>query len=1057
MRKVFFSALGWLIAFSLLLAPVQPGAHAAAAQTPPSGRELREVPQEVKDAFQGGMTVEEFLSRYSGPIPAALWNVVDEPVSVIVEMEKPALTKRMAAGGTGTPMRSTEQKQYTDMLRRAQAPLVAAVQARGGVVLGQYTRVYNGVLVRISAREINALRQIAGVKAVHRAPRHKIDLTASVPLIGAPNVWNSVPTGYNGSGVRIAVIDTGIDYTHASFGGPGTPSAYAGNNPRIVEAGSFPTAKVIGGYDFAGTNYDAGSPTAAIPVPDPDPLDENGHGTHVASIAAGLEVKDGSAVLVGSGVAPGASLYALKVFGASGSTDLVINALEWAMDPNGDGDLSDRVDVINMSLGSVWGVASAEDPEQVALNLISALGTVVVTSAGNEGNSAYITGAPAVADAAISVAATTSGSITLPVIHYNSGTQQVPYQPANPFEPAVTATLVDVDAVDGDIATGELCSTGGVTAGALVNAVALIQRGGCLFEDKINNAATLGARGAIIYNQATVPDEFVSMSTGSATLPAGHTLRSYGLILKSYHNTEVTVGPDSQPMTFPSGSADIPASFTSRGPRGYDSKLKPELSAPGVSIYAAAMGSGRSGVSMSGTSMAAPHVAGAAALIRQAHPGWNPEKVKAALMSTAVDVGGEVPLTGAGRVNVEAAVFTTALAMGDLNLVSLNWGLVQVGETTSTYVVPEARQVRLENLDAAPHTYNISVAFGDVGMTGAVLGVPGSVTVPAGSTVGVPVTLTLNPALLPVAFDASMEEYYGFITFTPQDGGNAVRLPFYFVPRPYSTLGEAPGASKTVSVVNNTPAQVTYTNTGPVTADLWAWPALVVDANEPEVNDMADLRAVGMDYAFTSGTYGDILGVAIAKWGALHTLQPYFDETDLALDANRDGTTDYVLWNFNYGWVLGGDETNDWAVLLTDLTLSPGQPNIFLASPYAIYGDFNSGLSEWYVPVDWIPLSSSAFRYQFFSFDSSGAMDSTPAGVFDYVRFPFAWNLSNLSPAAGGTTTLEVGLNDAAGFWLARPKGMLVVDYNGKPGTGQAIVVPLGVEFFTRYLPFIGR
>jgi len=1056
MRKIFLPAVSWLIVFSLFLAPLGFRAHVVSAQTPP-GRELREVPREVVEAFKDGMTVEEFLSRYDGPIPAALWNVVDEPVSVIVEMEKPALSKRMAAGGTGTPMRSTEQKQYAAGLKQAQAPLVAAVQARGGSVLGQYTRVYNGVLVRINAREINALRQIAGVKAVHRAPRHKIDLTASVPLIGAPNVWNAVPAGYNGSGVRIAVIDTGIDYTHASFGGPGTPSAYAGNNPRVVEAGSFPTAKVIGGYDFAGTNYDASNPMAAIPVPDPDPLDENGHGTHVASIAAGLEVKDGSNVLVGAGVAPGASLIALKVFGASGSTDLVINALEWAMDPNGDGDLSDRVDVINMSLGSVWGIASSDDPEQVALNLISSLGTVVVASAGNEGNSSYITGSPAVADAAISVAATTTGSMTMPRIQYNGGAGQVPYQPGNPFEPALTATLIDVDAVDGDSATGELCAPGGVSSGALSGAVALIQRGGCTFEEKINNAAALGASGAIIYNQAGVSNEFISMVTGTATLPAGHTLRSYGLILKGYHSTVVTMGPDSQLVVFPSGSPDVPASFTSRGPRGYDSKLKPELSAPGVSIFAAAMGSGKSGISMSGTSMAAPHVTGAAALIRQAHPGWNPEKVKAALMSTAVDAGGEVPLTGAGRVDAEAAVFTKTLATGDPDLVSLNWGLVPVGEATSAYVAPEARQVRLENLDTAAHTYDISVQFSRPQMTGATLGVPGSVSVPAGGTVGVPVTLTLNPALLPVAFDAAMEEYYGFITFTPQGGGDAVRLPFYFVPRPYSSLSEAPGARKTISVVSSTPAQVTYANTSPAEADLWAWPALVVDANEPEVNDMADLRAAGMDYAFTSGSYGDILGVAIAKWGAVHTLQPYFDETDLVIDANRDGATDYVLWNFNYGWFLGGDQTNDWIVLLTDLTLSPGQPNIFLASPYTIYGDFNSGLSEWYVPVDWIPLSSSDFRYQFFSFDASGMVDSTPAGVFDYVRSPFFWDLSDFSPAASGTTTLEVGLNDAAGFWLARPKGMMVVDYNGRPGTGQAIIVPLGVEFFTRYLPFIGR
>ena len=204
-----------------------------------------------------------------------------------------------------------------------------------------FTKVLNGFMLNLPANMVNEIRAIPGVKSVSRAPEYKINLESSVPLIGASDVWADYSD--TGEGVTIAVIDTGIDYTHAMFGGSGIAADYELNDPAIVEEGSFPTAKVIGGYDFAGTDYDAGDDVNYIPVPDDDPLDEGGHGTHVASTAAGIDIG------FGSGVAPGASLYALKIFGAEGSTNLTLQAIEWAMDPLGLGHLGEPVDVINMS------------------------------------------------------------------------------------------------------------------------------------------------------------------------------------------------------------------------------------------------------------------------------------------------------------------------------------------------------------------------------------------------------------------------------------------------------------------------------------------------------------------------------------------------------------------------------------------------------------------------------------------------------------------------------------------------------------------------------------
>ena len=175
------------------------------------------------------------------------------------------------------------------------------------------------------------------------------------------------------------MIDSGVDYTHAMFGGAGTRSAYKANDSSEIEPGSFPTAKVDG-WDFAGKNYDGEDDE---PQPDGDPLDRSGygHGTHVAGIIGGVGVTtkgkpyDGpyhaglnyDDFKIRPGVAPGAKLFALKIFGdnALGSTGLILDALEWCVDPNADDKFDDRMDVINLSLGSTLGL---EEKHEIAVS-----------------------------------------------------------------------------------------------------------------------------------------------------------------------------------------------------------------------------------------------------------------------------------------------------------------------------------------------------------------------------------------------------------------------------------------------------------------------------------------------------------------------------------------------------------------------------------------------------------------------------------------------------------------------------------------------------------------
>ena len=211
----------------------------------------------------------------------------------------------------------------------------------------------------------------------------------------------------------------------------------------------------------------------------------------------------------------------------NGSTNLTVDAIEWAMDPNGDGNLNDHVDVINMSLGSDWGVAD-DNPDIVASDFASAIGIVVVVSAGNDGHSHYIVGSPSVADSSISVAASTTGWQTGPTVTVSGTLDAYIYSPASfddgtgHYTEALTATL---GFVGNYTTTNTLCSTVGVTANVLDGQVALISRGDCAFSAKVNNAASLGAVAALIYNNTS---GVISMVGDPVLIPGASLTQSQG-------------------------------------------------------------------------------------------------------------------------------------------------------------------------------------------------------------------------------------------------------------------------------------------------------------------------------------------------------------------------------------------------------------------------------------------------------------------------------------------------------------------------------------------------
>ena len=214
----------------------------------------------------------------------------------------------------------------------------------------------------VDAAALPRLAADADVASIRRVRDFMVDLSETVAYIGATAVHD---LGFDGTGIKVAVLDSGIDYLHAALGGSGDPVEYAANDPTVIEPGSFPTWKVVGGYDFVGGDWYSSEPGSGSPpeAPDPDPLDdgpEGGHGTHVADIIGGL-----------IGVAPGAGLYAVKVCSSVStacSGMALIQGMDFALDPDGDGSTADHVDIINMSLGSLYGTAFDDDLSQAVEN-----------------------------------------------------------------------------------------------------------------------------------------------------------------------------------------------------------------------------------------------------------------------------------------------------------------------------------------------------------------------------------------------------------------------------------------------------------------------------------------------------------------------------------------------------------------------------------------------------------------------------------------------------------------------------------------------------------------
>jgi len=623
-------------------------------------------------ANSGGKKVEEVpLAQLVGEIELSSSN----PTTVIVEMEDLSIIEAKHKG----------KRQTKANLKSKRGQVISALKGKvsSAEVNREYDYLFSGFSVELPANEIRQLLSVQGVKAVYPNVEYTADVISaeeispeayspnmmdSAPFIGANEAWD---VGFTGEGVTVAVLDTGADYTH----------------PDLEHA--FGDYK---GWDFVDNDDDPQE------TPGDDPRgEETAHGTHVSgTIAANGYI---------SGVAPDANLLAYRVLGpgGSGSTENVVAGIERAV--------QDGADVMNLSLGN-----TLNDPDwatSIALDWAMADGVVAVTSNGNSGPNNWTVGSPGTSRDAISVGAT-----QLPYNVFTSEiftSEGVEYPSAKVMGHPGEEQLLSLDEGEYEFIDVGLGSPEEFSEKDVEGKIALISRGEYAFVDKATNAKNAGAIGAIIFNNDD--GEFDFIIPGMAV----PTIKLSGIDgQKMLNELEMTDGNGEEGsaatvqfnIEFSHGVDETVADFSSRGPVMNTWMIKPDVSAPGVNITSTIPTHNPDDphgyASYQGTSMSAPHVAGAAALMLEANQAWGVDHVKSALMNTAVDVidpasGERYPhnTQGAGSIRVLDAIMTESLVAPG----SHSYGVFDKKNGRET----KKQFFEIENLSDENKTYGIDV------------------------------------------------------------------------------------------------------------------------------------------------------------------------------------------------------------------------------------------------------------------------------------------------------------------------------------------------------------
>ena len=714
----------------------------------------------------------------------------DEPVAEVVSAWFVELQGRPQAKGGSAPELARERELFR-----------AAARAAGVQLRERYSfdRLWNGLSVEVSATGLSRLTTLPEVKNVF--PVAEVGLPEPEP-VPAPALETALAMtqadiarselGLTGQGIRVAIIDSGVDYDHPDLGGCFGPGC-----------------RVEGGWDFVGDAYDA--TTNPVPVPDPLPDDCNGHGTHVAGILGA----DGGI----EGVAPGVTFRVYKVFGCVGATgsDVLLAAMERV--------LQDGADVLNMSVGA--GFQWPQFPTSVAADALVDAGIVVAAAAGNNGlNGLYAAGAPGVGDKVMAVANFVNSHANLPVFTVSPDDLPIGYAQALPSPPAPLAGTFPLARTGTASSTNDACNSAPpLPPGSLAGKVALVRRGTCSFHEKARNARNAGAAAVVIYNDAPPLQTITVPGVPLIDVPVVSISGLDGVALDG----RLAAGPvdltwTSELISVPNANGNVISPSSSYGVAP-DLTLKPDLGAPGNPIRSTVPVEQGSYASMIGTSMSSPQVAGAAALLLEARPGTPANTVRTLLQNyasprlwggnPALGLLDNVHRQGSGMLRIADAVRATAT----VEPVRLSLGESEAG--------PAVRTLTVRNDGPAAVTYDLShqpaLATGPSTFTPSFLNAPATValsaaslTVPAGGTASLEVTIAPNAALP----DRCL--YGGYLVLAPQGGGTAMRVPFAGFKGDYQALQvltpTANGfpwlAKRTGGVFTKQPAGATYTLQG---------------------------------------------------------------------------------------------------------------------------------------------------------------------------------------------------------------------------------------------------
>lgn len=987
----------------------------------------------------------------SGVVPRSL-DSAPQTVVVIMRGDSVAAIQR----DRGQALSRAEKDNVVRVRQAEHNAVLPEIRRRGGQVLGHFHSALNGIKVHIARDQIDALRLMPGVVDVKEVGTYERTNTQSIPYVGAPQVWQ-LPAQYQGQGVKIAIIDSGIDYTHANFGGPGTVSAFnaaKANSTGPADPALFgPLAsKIKGGIDLVGDSY-TGTQT---PVPDSNPLDCGGHGSHVAGTAAGFGVNANGttytgpysssaytpgAFKIGPGVAPKADLYAVRVFGCSGSTGVISEAIDWAV-LNG-------MDVINMSLGSSFG--STDNVESVAVANAIAAGILVVVSSGNSGPIPYIGGSPASSDGVIAVAASDGRAgfygATLALAGGNSITVQNSNGAA--FSNATNYGIVVLRNANGTVSLGcneaeyDKARNGGID---IVGKLVVTVRGDCARVFRAGAGQHYGAAAVAMINNASGYPSFEGVIIGGdpatnpyepVTIPFFGVLQADQLKLTGPSNGSAPANTVATNISITNPGLGTAATFSSAGPRIGDSALRPGVTAPGVSTTSTLVGSGSGSVTNSGTSMAAPHVAGVSALVRQAKPTWSMADRRAAIVQTTApgkltDYSPRVE--GSGLIQPLSAVNTEAVVRTPND--SISFGYADLLQDFSS-----SKQLILHNDGAKPVQFNISVKK-VTGPASANVTAPAFVVVNAKSDAVFTVVLSVPAADVggvraPNGDCCQFQDIGGYIQLTPSsarlNGGVTLTVPYYLVAHSRSNLA---ADAATLPATGSTSLVISNANGALAAApDFYA---LGQQALNPSGVAQADVRAIGVQSIPISATDRKLV-FAINTFNRISTPLGYV-EWDIYIDPTGAATSrsgaKYILFVTN-GSNLSTDETVQNKLVVARYTVATGVKSIL---SFAEAGTDNSTVLV-SVNASQLGLTASNPTFNYWEVHSgrNGSRALPGKGRFN------AFNPS-LTVSGGGMVAPNASVNATVsinGEWAVSPAlGLMVVAGENPSGMSQALLIP---------------